>query len=217
VAPEPEGSSPYSQQPTTGPYPEPTESTHYCLHKSLLLGPILSHINPDHILSPDFYVIHFNIILHFRLCLPSRLLYSGFLFIILCAFPVSSATHQRYRCEAMLRNGNWDSIERIAFKILYLVRNLFISWQPQLSVTGERERSILTEFWSEGYYALMFKHVNNWRVRPWAKFAANGTDILCATSWQRCTELHDIFWPLYNKLLLLYPPFIRNPSFSLHY
>jgi len=29
VAPEPEGSSPYSQEPATGPYPEPTGSNLY--------------------------------------------------------------------------------------------------------------------------------------------------------------------------------------------
>jgi hypothetical protein len=36
---------------------------HYHIHKRLSLFPILSHINPVHIITPDFYVIHFNIIL----------------------------------------------------------------------------------------------------------------------------------------------------------
>jgi hypothetical protein len=39
VAPEPEGSSPYSHQPATGPYPEPTEPTPYLpkIHSDLIL------------------------------------------------------------------------------------------------------------------------------------------------------------------------------------
>jgi hypothetical protein len=34
VAPEPEGSSPHSQQPASGPYPEPAESTPHPLNQS---------------------------------------------------------------------------------------------------------------------------------------------------------------------------------------
>jgi hypothetical protein len=41
VAPEPEGSSPHSQQPATGPYPEPDESTPPVSPKSISLRSIL--------------------------------------------------------------------------------------------------------------------------------------------------------------------------------
>jgi hypothetical protein len=54
---EPEGSLPYSQEPSTGPYPEPDQS------------------NPHH---PIRSKIHFNIVHYLRLGLPSRLFPSGF-------------------------------------------------------------------------------------------------------------------------------------------
>jgi hypothetical protein len=41
VAPEPEGSSPYSQEPATGPYPEPSESTLHFSSQSPHSEPIL--------------------------------------------------------------------------------------------------------------------------------------------------------------------------------
>jgi hypothetical protein len=55
---ESEGSLPCSQQSATGPYPEPDESNLYPL----------SYL----------FTIHFNIILHLRLVLPSGLFPSGF-------------------------------------------------------------------------------------------------------------------------------------------
>jgi hypothetical protein len=55
---EPEGSSPYSQEPTTGSHPELPESNPY--------PPIL------------FTKLHYNIILHLLLVLPSGLFNSGF-------------------------------------------------------------------------------------------------------------------------------------------
>jgi hypothetical protein len=42
VAPEPEGSSPYSQEPETGPYPEPIESLHTANHP-MSLDPFRAH------------------------------------------------------------------------------------------------------------------------------------------------------------------------------
>jgi hypothetical protein len=59
MAPEPEGSTPYSQQSATGPYHEPTEST---THPQL--------VSQRSILIPSS---------HLRLGLPSGLLPSGFL------------------------------------------------------------------------------------------------------------------------------------------
>jgi hypothetical protein len=53
VEPEPEGSSPYSQEPTTGPYPEPTESTHPLPSANLL------KICSDPIYASVFQVISF--------------------------------------------------------------------------------------------------------------------------------------------------------------
>jgi hypothetical protein len=55
---EPEGSSPYTQEPAPCPYPEP--------HQSSLRPP------------PNLSKIHFNIISHLRLGLPTGLLPSGF-------------------------------------------------------------------------------------------------------------------------------------------
>ena len=52
----------------------------YLIHKSPLLDPILSNINPFHTL------IHFNTILSFALSLPSGLLPSDFPTKILCVF-----------------------------------------------------------------------------------------------------------------------------------
>jgi hypothetical protein len=59
VAPEPEGSSPHSQQPAKGPYPEPGEST----------------LHPPQLISLRSFLIPSS---HLRLGLPSGLFPSGF-------------------------------------------------------------------------------------------------------------------------------------------
>jgi hypothetical protein len=68
VAPEPEGSSPYSQEPATGPYPEPTEST---VH------------SPNQCLQDPFWIPSSRL----RLGLPSGLFPSGFPTKSLYTFP----------------------------------------------------------------------------------------------------------------------------------
>jgi hypothetical protein len=65
---EPEGSIPCSQEPSTGLYPEPYES------------------NPIHTIPSYLSKIHFNILTHLRLGLPSGLFSSGFPTNILYAF-----------------------------------------------------------------------------------------------------------------------------------
>jgi hypothetical protein len=57
VAPEHEGSSPHSQQPATGPYPEPGESTPHTPSQSSE-GPLWAH--------PPIYALVFQVIFSFR-------------------------------------------------------------------------------------------------------------------------------------------------------
>jgi hypothetical protein len=62
----------------------------YFIHSSPPLGRILSHMNPDHILTPYSFQSHFNIIISWRLrvlsgllvSLPTKILYEFFLFPI---------------------------------------------------------------------------------------------------------------------------------------
>jgi hypothetical protein len=63
---------------------------HYLVHKSLLLVPILSQINPVHTAKSYLSKIHFNIIPYLLLCLPSSLFPSDFPTSILYAsiFPI---------------------------------------------------------------------------------------------------------------------------------
>jgi hypothetical protein len=59
VAPEPEGSSPHSQQPANGPYPEPAESTsHPTPPNQSPYGPFWSH--------PPIYALVFQVVFFFR-------------------------------------------------------------------------------------------------------------------------------------------------------
>jgi hypothetical protein len=62
VAPESEGSSPYSQDPATGPYPEPTGST---------LHPPPQPISQRSILIPSIYALVFQVV-SFLLAFPSK-------------------------------------------------------------------------------------------------------------------------------------------------
>jgi hypothetical protein len=61
VAPEPEGSSPHSQQPANGPYPEPAESTPHPPNQSPQ-GPFWSH--------PPIYALVFQVVYFFRVFWP---------------------------------------------------------------------------------------------------------------------------------------------------
>jgi hypothetical protein len=70
---EPKSSLPCSQEPATGPYPEPDES--------------------DPHPKPDFLKIHFKTIIHFHAVLPSGLFTSGFPTKTLCAFLTSHACY----------------------------------------------------------------------------------------------------------------------------
>jgi hypothetical protein len=65
---------------------------HYCVHKSPLLAPIPSQINPVHI--PITYLKKTILILssHLRLGLPSGLFTSGFRLILLCKSLLSHAS-----------------------------------------------------------------------------------------------------------------------------
>jgi hypothetical protein len=59
---------------------------HYRVHKSLLLAPMLRHINPIHTIPSCLSKIYFNIVTHLRLGLPSGLILSSFPTNILYAF-----------------------------------------------------------------------------------------------------------------------------------
>jgi hypothetical protein len=84
-----------------------------------------------------------------------------------------------------------------------------------------RDWSILAQCRSDGYYALMFKYVNNWRFPPCTEFAANGTNefsVLLHDSpviWV-CTKPHDIFGPLLNFRCFIHLSFAAHLPL-LHY
>jgi hypothetical protein len=59
---------------------------HYRVHRSFRMVPILSQIDPVHIIPFYLSKIHFNIFTHLRLGLPSGLFFSGFPINILYVF-----------------------------------------------------------------------------------------------------------------------------------
>jgi hypothetical protein len=70
---------------------------HYRVRKSPLLVPIVSQIDPVHTILSYLFKIHFNIVPHLRLGLPSGLLPSGFPANVLYAFDWLRAGRPRGR------------------------------------------------------------------------------------------------------------------------